>query len=89
MQKDAGVEWYYKTPMIILWILMLGPFAIPFIRKNPQLSNRAKTILITTTILITIFALVLVVLVVIYAPIIAFNLITGKNASDGLSIFNF
>lgn len=43
--KGAGnVKWYYKTPMVILWILLLGPFALPFVLKNPQYSAASKAI---------------------------------------------
>ncbi len=44
LKKFGSVEWYYRTPMIILWILLLGPFALPFIFKNPQYSTGAKII---------------------------------------------
>ena len=36
-------EWYYKTPMVILWIVLLGPFALPFILKNPRYNAAGKT----------------------------------------------
>ena len=42
--SGGGVDWYYKTPMVILWIMLLGPFALPFIFKNPKYSASQKTV---------------------------------------------
>ena len=81
LQKQAGIEWYQRIPMLVFLIMLIGPFAIPLIKKNPQLTDNAKSILITVTIFITIIALVLLVLAVVYIPIIAFKLITGKSST--------
>jgi hypothetical protein len=66
MKTYSGVEWYYKTPMIILWILLLGPFALPFIFKNPQYNTTSKTIWTVVTIVYTVLSVLLMIVVVIY-----------------------
>ena len=54
LRKDAGVKWYYKTPMVILWILLLQPLALPFIWKNPQYSIIGKIFWTIVTIAFTV-----------------------------------
>ena len=86
MKRATGtwVEWYYKTPMIILWILLLGPFAIPFIRKNPQYSSTQKAVWTAITIIFTIFVILLLV-----ALIIVYFWAMEQISKDGFKIFNF
>jgi predicted nucleic acid-binding Zn ribbon protein len=54
LKKDTGSKWYYTTPMIILWILLLQPLALPFIWKNPQYDTTKKIIWTVITIVFTI-----------------------------------
>jgi hypothetical protein len=77
--SSPQVEWYYKTPMVILWILLLGPFALSFILKNPQYSTGQKTIWTIVTIVYTaIVTLALIALIIFYFWFI------GRIASYGL-----
>src|SRR3972149_6532846 len=48
--NKGNLEWFYRTPMVILWILLLGPFALPFIWKNPQYNTTNKAIWTIVTI---------------------------------------
>jgi len=65
--KNANPEWYHRTSMTILWIALLGPFAIPFILKNPQYDNTRKTIWVAATIVFTILViLVFIALIILY-----------------------
>jgi uncharacterized membrane protein YvbJ len=67
LKKDAKPEWYYRTPMTILWIALLGPFAIPFILKNPQYNSTRKTIWVVVAIVFTILLIsVFIALIIFY-----------------------
>lgn len=67
LNEDASLKWYYKTPMTILWIAFLGPFAIPFILKNPQYNSTRKTIWVVVAIVFTILVtLILIALIIFY-----------------------
>jgi predicted nucleic acid-binding Zn ribbon protein len=79
LQKQAGVEWYYRTPMVVLWILMLGPFALSFIWKNPQYDTTRKTVWTVVTIIYTIIVTLMFV-----AVILLYVRWLGQIASRGL-----
>ena len=67
LKKSTNSQWYYTTTMTIIWIAMLGPFAIPFILKNPRYDKTRKTIWIVATIVFTIFiTLILIALIILY-----------------------
>ena len=59
LKKDAGNKWYYTTSMIILWILLLQPLALPFIWKNPQYNTANKIFWTIVTIVFTVGCCVL------------------------------
>jgi uncharacterized membrane protein YvbJ len=44
LKAADNVEWYHRTPMVIFWILCLGPFALTFIWKNPQYNTSNKIV---------------------------------------------
>jgi predicted nucleic acid-binding Zn ribbon protein len=79
LNKDTSLKWYYKTPMTILWIVLLGPFAIPFILKNPQYNRTSKTIWVIVAILFTIL-----VTLILIALIISYFLLLGHIANFGV-----
>jgi uncharacterized membrane protein YvbJ len=82
MKMGAGspqTEWYYKTPMVILWILLLGPFALSFIWKNPQYNASSK--IIWTIIAIGYTAIITLMLI---GVIIFYVKWLGQIASKGL-----
>ncbi|MBN2019923.1 MAG: zinc ribbon domain-containing protein [Sedimentisphaerales bacterium] len=79
LKSTSGVEWYYKTPMVILWVLLLGPFALSFILKNPQYSNAQKTTWTIVTFVYT--ALITLILI---GVIIFYFWIIGRIATHGL-----
>ncbi len=67
LKKNTNPEWYHRTPMTILLIAFLGPFAIPFILKNPQYNSTRKTIWVVVTIVFTILViLALIALIILY-----------------------
>jgi len=53
MKQGGNVQWFYKTPMVIILILFLGPFALPFILKNPQYSVATKVVITILVIALT------------------------------------
>jgi predicted nucleic acid-binding Zn ribbon protein len=44
MKNSGKVQWFYRTPMVVVWVLLLGPLALPFILKNPQYNVATKVI---------------------------------------------
>ena len=53
--------------MTILWIAILGPFAIPFILKNPQYDSTRKVLWVVVAIVFTILViLALISLIILY-----------------------
>jgi hypothetical protein len=54
MKKGGGGKWYHRTPMIIIWILLLQVLALPFILKNPQYDNKRKIIWSVIAVIFTI-----------------------------------
>jgi uncharacterized membrane protein YvbJ len=66
MKKNTNPEWYHRTPMTILWIACLGPFAIPFILKNPRYNNTTKTLWVVASIVFTILVILLFILLIIF-----------------------
>lgn len=65
LNKNSNLAWQYKTPMTILWIAILGPFAIPFILKNPQYDNARKTIWVVVAIVFTMLIVLLFTAIII------------------------
>ncbi len=37
-----NVRWYFRLPTVVIAILLLGPFAIPLVWKNPAISKKLK-----------------------------------------------
>ncbi len=64
LNRDNGIKWYYKTPMVIVWILLLQPLALPFIWKNPQYNTNRKIIWTAITIAFTILLTLLLMSIV-------------------------
>jgi hypothetical protein len=44
LKKGTGGKWYHKTPMVVISVLCLGPFALPLILYNPKYSVASKVI---------------------------------------------
>jgi predicted nucleic acid-binding Zn ribbon protein len=59
IKKPGSVQWYYKTSMVILWIFLLQPLALPFIWKNPQYNTANKIFWTIVTIAFTVGTYVL------------------------------
>jgi uncharacterized membrane protein YvbJ len=79
LKKNTNPEWYHKTPMTILWIALLGPFAIPFILKNPQYDSTRKILWVVVTIVFT-----MLVILVLIGFIILYFWLMGRIAEVGV-----
>ncbi len=47
-------KWYYTTPVIVIAILSIGPFALPLVWYNPRYSIMVKVVVTVATIALTI-----------------------------------
>ncbi|MFI4913222.1 MAG: zinc ribbon domain-containing protein [Sedimentisphaeraceae bacterium JB056] len=52
-------KWYHSTSMIILAILIAGPFALPLVLTNPKFNLVTKIIITIIVIIITVWACML------------------------------
>jgi dolichyl-phosphate-mannose--protein O-mannosyl transferase len=51
----AETKWYYKTPAIVLALLILGPFALPLVWRHPTYKTATKIIVSIIVIAATAF----------------------------------
>ena len=42
--RGDGVKWYFKTSVLIMALLCIGPLALPLLWFNPQVSKKHKVI---------------------------------------------
>ena len=64
LEKQApSAKWYFKTPLIVIAILCLGPLALPLVWLNPGYKISTKIIVTIIVIVGTIFLSWLVALV--------------------------
>lgn len=49
-KKETG-KWYFKTSILVITLLSVGPFALPLVWFNPSYS-RTKKLIISTIVLI-------------------------------------
>jgi hypothetical protein len=46
-------KWYYKTSIVIIAFLTIGPLALPLVWFNPRFSQRTKIIVTILTVILT------------------------------------
>ena len=51
LDKKSQYKWYFKTSMLVIAFLCVGPFALPLVWLNPRFS-RSKKIVISAIIII-------------------------------------
>ncbi len=54
-------KWYYSTSAIVISLLVIGPFALPLVWKNPKYKPITKIIITIVVIVVTIWFCYLVV----------------------------
>lgn len=59
-------KWYYNTNILILAILVIGPFALPMVWKNPHYKNTTKTIITVIVVVATVLLIYLSILMLIW-----------------------
>jgi len=55
-------DWRYSLPVVLMALLVLGPFALPLIWKHPRYSRQTKWIISVVTIALTVITVVLLVM---------------------------
>ncbi len=48
-------KWYYSTPTIVISLLVVGPFALPLVWKNPKYAVITKAVITLVVIAFTIW----------------------------------
>jgi len=52
-EPKKTIKWYYRPAMVIVAILVLGPFALPIVWMSPALKRWQKAVLFIVTLAIT------------------------------------
>ena len=53
-EKKAGQKWYFKTSVIVIAFMCVGPLALPMLWYKPGLSFRAKIIWTVVVVILTV-----------------------------------
>lgn len=61
LDKKAKRKWYFKTSILILAFLCVGPLALPLVWLSPHLSKKKKIIITLAAIIVTYYLGVLTV----------------------------
>lgn len=78
--RGQAVKWYYKNSAIIVALLLVGPFALPLVWKNPQYKPEVK---VTITIIVTIVT-VIAIIFTLYSCISIFNPLMNQFKALGM-----
>ena len=57
--KPRG-KWYYSTATIVIGLLVVGPFALPLVWKNPKYKVVTKAVITVVVVVVTIWLCYLV-----------------------------
>ena len=60
LEKKETVKWYFKTNLLVMAFLCLGPFALPFLWLNPRFS-RSRKIAVTVVVIVLSYYLGMVI----------------------------
>jgi len=60
LKKEPDQKWYFKTSIVVLSFICVGPFALPLVWFNPNYSKEKK-IVITVVVLVASYFLGVVV----------------------------
>jgi hypothetical protein len=53
MNKEPADKWYFRTSLLIIAFLSVGPLALPLVWINPRFSNRNKIIISIVVIILS------------------------------------
>lgn len=59
LDKKQQEKWYFKTSILIIAFLCVGPFALPLIWINPRFSKLAKIIISMIIIILSYYSIVI------------------------------
>jgi hypothetical protein len=54
LKKDGNIKWYYKTPSVVISLLLIGPLALPLVWFHPSYHIVTKIIVTILVIGLTI-----------------------------------
>ncbi|EKD28335.1 MAG: hypothetical protein ACD_79C00335G0001, partial [uncultured bacterium] len=80
-EEDITVKWYFSRSFVIVILLTIGPFGIPFLIFSPRFSTSVKILLSLVIIVIT--------LAPIYAGILFYNTINNPTELNNYLRNNF
>ncbi len=55
MNNKPQEKWYFKTSVLVIAFLCIGPFALPLVWFNPRFSPKAKIIISAIIIILSYF----------------------------------
>lgn len=55
---DTKMMWYFKTSVLVIALLSIGPLALPLLWFNPRLRRRNKIVITITVLILTYFLVV-------------------------------
>ncbi|MFH1578434.1 MAG: zinc ribbon domain-containing protein [Candidatus Omnitrophota bacterium] len=58
LSKKPQDKWYFKTRMLVIAFLCIGPFALPLVWLNPRFSQRTKIVISSIVIILTYYLVV-------------------------------
>lgn len=59
MENKQPVKWYFRTSIIIIAFLCVGPFALPMVWLNPRFSRVMKALITVVALVLTYYLVVL------------------------------
>jgi uncharacterized protein (DUF983 family) len=63
---DPSKKWQYSTPVIVLALLTLMPFALPLVWRHPRYSKQTKWVISIVTVIFTIILIILTFMIAYY-----------------------
>ncbi|MFH1622662.1 MAG: zinc ribbon domain-containing protein [Candidatus Omnitrophota bacterium] len=61
LNKKQQAKWYFKTSTLIVGFLCAGPFILPFVWFNPNLSKKKKIVISIVVFILTYFIVIFMV----------------------------
>lgn len=55
---DTKLKWYFKTSVLVIALLSIGPLALPLLWFNPHLHRRNKIVITIIVLVLTYFLVV-------------------------------
>jgi hypothetical protein len=53
LEKKPAIKWYFRTSLLVMALLSLGPLGLPLLWFNPRLSTKAKIFVTGIVLLLT------------------------------------